>query len=202
MLAALAGLGLLAAGCSGDAGSLAATAGSGGHTARETSPPSSTPPAVSHGAPPVRHPIDTTHFRKHPCEFITSKQIKRLGVPVTPKPDLTTKGFHACAWVPPPSGEIAFSVTFIPNKHGLSDVYTLAQQGHYEVFTKGPIANGSPTVIALVSDGRSSGDCAYDVGLNNSDVVDVLMQSDKHGDPCHDALQVVKDVTLTAKRSG
>jgi hypothetical protein len=202
VLAALAAWGLLTAGCSGGAGSLAATAGSGGHTASSPSPPSSTPPAVSHGAPPVQHPIDTTHFRKHPCDFLTSKQVKRLGIPTAATPSFDPQ--PGCRWANPDTADVTVAVDFIPNGHGLSSLYLLNQEypDNYVQFESGPIVNGFPTVLARGYHGLRSGDCSYAVGLSDGDAVNIQLHMDTGGDPCHDALQVVKDVTLTAKRSG
>jgi hypothetical protein len=204
LVSALAVLGLLASACSGSMSSLVDKAGSDSQPSGGSAATSSAPPGVSHGAPPVQHPIDTTHFRKHPCDFLTPEQVETLTIPDSPKPDLKTQGFHSCSWEPHLTDNVSVAVGFLPNAHGLSSLYALNQQDpdSYDVFKPGAIVNGFPTVLALVSDGRSSGDCTYAVGLNNSDAVLVQLGMDTGGDPCHDALQVVKDVTLTAKREG
>jgi hypothetical protein len=202
LVSALAVLGLLASACSGSTSSLVDKAGSDSQPTGASPATSSASPSVSHGAPRVEHPIDTTHFRKHPCDFLTAKQIDALDLPGSRRPDLKSQGFHGCSWVDKDSISISVSVTFIPNPHGLSSLYALNQNGGFDVFNPGPVANGFPTVLAMVDDSRSDGDCSYAVGLNDSDVVNIQLSGDRQGDPCHDALQVVKDVTLTAKRSG
>jgi hypothetical protein len=199
LVSALAALALLALACSGSTSSLVGKAGPDGETTGGPTATSSASPSVSHGAPRVEHPIDTTHFRKHPCDFLTAKQVETLGIP--------SKGEQApktasCAWAPHLTDNVSVSVGFLPVAHGLSSLYALNQNdpGQYVEFKPGSIANGFPTVLSRGHHGLSGGDYTYSIGLNNSDAIDVQLFMDTGGDPCHDALQVVKDVTLTAKR--
>jgi hypothetical protein len=201
LVSALAVLGLFASACSGSTSSQVDKAGPDGETTGGPAATSSASPSVSHGAPRVEHPIDTTHFRKHPCDFLTAKQVETLDIPNRPDPDVET---HSCIWEPHLTDNVSVSVGFLPVTHGLSSLYALNQNDpkQYVEFKPGPIVNGFPTVLSRGHHGLSGGDCAYSIGLNDSVAIDVQLGMDTGGDPCHDALQVVKDVTLTAKRSG
>lgn len=203
--------GLLLAACSGQQGFPVTTPPATGpaHSGPSaTSPPGSADPSepggnvtVHDGAPSVPHPVDVAPFKTNPCSMLTLSQLNQLGI--TGKPHKARKGaIPVCTW-DNGIGKPSASVGVIPNPDGLSAIYKEdKQRGKFEYFKPVDPINGFPAVIALIDDGRKSGDCSYDIGLNNADDALVVVSVPGSPHPCQDALQVAKDVTLTAKGGG
>ncbi len=160
-------------------------------TVHETEKPPGKLP--DHGAPKVLHPISTSYFKAHPCNSLTTDQIETLGLEEHGKPD-DVSGGPTCTWNGP--HDAAVHLFFIPKSGGLSDLY--ADKRKYHRFEPQPPINGYPSVISNLDTGQEKqGSCSYSVGMNDRDVVNILVLVAPGSDPCEDAKSVARGVTKT-----
>ncbi|MFD8494964.1 DUF3558 domain-containing protein [Amycolatopsis sp. NPDC059657] len=156
-LAAIAGVGLLLAGCS------KSTSGNATPTSATSGPSSSSGPPV----PQVTNPLDTTKFEQNPCNLLSPDQARALANLVTTRLDSKAPGGPICGWQDEHHNDVNFSFT---RGGGLSDVYRNHRPDDPGYFEPVPSIAGYPAVYGSIADSRADGTCTLIVGVSN-DVV-------------------------------
>lgn len=192
--AALVGL----AGCSGTTGGTAGPAVPPGQSVSSAAPTSSASDQVpGPGVPKVENPIDTTRFKKAPCDTLTQAQAQGLlGPSVVPKTDLQAPAGPACAWH---HGEAYVGVVFSNVTNAGLTGYYRSRGSVYPLFIPLDPIDGYPIVAYGQADMRASdGQCDVAFGTSDREAVSVsITQSTENKgkqDPCQSARSVAQMV--------
>ena len=113
-------------------------------------------------APPVAAPLDARHFELDPCDSLTAKQQRTLGIKSAERIDFTRDG-QACHFVRRPGDTVL--VVFASNVgNGLSSRYIEHSSGTWNQWEPTEI-DGYP---ALVFGTSERGECNFAVGITDS----------------------------------
>jgi hypothetical protein len=169
--------------------------------------PSSEDAVPGPGVPAVENPLDTSQFKKAPCEALTNDEVTTLlGPTASPKEELDAPGGPTCNWHP--SGVTQASIGVIFNKvnnAGLTGIYE-KKNTTYPFFEPQDPIDSYPVVAYGLKDERSSGGlCALAIGTSDREMIDVsIAQSETNigkKDPCAAAREVAGKVLEQLRRN-
>lgn len=158
----------------------------------------------SDGAPAVTDPLDTDAFEQDPCRMLTDAQVEQAGL-IPPGESGEGATAASCAWRNRTTNSSARVQFEVESRRGLSAAYRANADGEYDLWDEVPDIAGYPAVIADITDGRASGDCAIVVGTSDEVTLDlaVTLSASKVGevDPCDAAQEVAELALQTMKNS-
>jgi hypothetical protein len=157
------------------------------------------------GVPKVETPLDTSRFKRTPCEALTTEEATTLlGSGTTAKEELGAPGGPTCNWQPSGTSQATVGVIFNKvNQAGLTAIYE--QQGStFRLFMPVDPVEGLPAVAYGLKDERvTGGRCAIAVGTSDHEMIDVsIAQSEANvgkSDPCAAAHGVAEKVVENIK---
>ena len=155
-----------------------------------------------HGAPPVPHPVDASHFLAKPCAALTPAQLQTLRLDGPGKAEtsgpLAEYAGPACSWRNAEPDSVTFSF-MTGNKNGLADIYRGHDQGLFPGYWIETTVDSLPAVYASDVDGRSASFCSLHTGI--SDTLEILVDESLHAgkDACEGAKQTTSLIIKTLR---
>ncbi|MFE3172650.1 DUF3558 domain-containing protein [Amycolatopsis sp. NPDC059090] len=160
--------------------------------ATESSTPSSAPPEVSQGPPP----LNVRKYEQDPCALLPQPEEVFNAV----RNRKTTGAIlPACIWND--SKNSTLTIGFLPAQGGLAAIgRNLSSTGYFD---PAPEIDGYPAAYTNVLDNRGQGGCQIAVGVQADEAftssVMLLPRSPSYGDPCSVALKAAQAVVATLK---
>lgn len=152
-------------------------------------------------APRVQTPLNDARLIGDPCSALTSGQLQAVGFTPAVKTGVEHLAVgNVCNWNDDTVGVVGASagvVVQITLHHGLSDIY--AQRSGMAYFTPVTI-EGYPAVLADLTDERSSGTCALNLGVSDTSVLAIDYEQQDLGPSACDKVQALARATVETLR--
>lgn len=158
--------------------------------------------ATSAPAPRVSAPLAVSALTGKPCSLLTAAQLRTVGLTAattTTQPDSDPVSV-GCEWNDASLGTgTQLDVGLVTAlHHGLSDIY--AQRGTAAYWQPVTVA-GYPGVLNDTVDERSAGTCRMDLGVTDTDVIDLAYQGSSTAQPCQ-KVQALAAAVVAALKGG
>lgn len=183
---------MLVAGCSSRHSGIATPSGTVGKT---------TTPNDASSVPPVPAPLTVTAFASNPCSLLTPAQVQAIGLTAATSAHRDSTAVMAgCEWDDATAGTgTQLNVDLVTAlHHGLADIYV---QRHSAAYWQPVTVHGYPGVLTDTVDERPDGTCEMNLGVTNTDVIDLAYQGANTSEPCQKVQVLAAAVVASLKGS-